>query len=69
MAEGKIYVLYDGRAKSGDTSRAAVLVSASSLYEARNDHRDFAHVDGVWFEYDTDGGELINERICKELMP
>lgn len=66
----KLYVLYDGRAKIlGDTDRASVYVTASSEQEARKDGQDPAWQDGIWYEYDCKGNELINEKPRWDLPP
>ena len=56
----KLYILYDYRATSGDTSQAAVLTTAESLKEVKVDSRDWSK-DCVWFVYDDDGKTLTNE--------
>jgi hypothetical protein len=54
----KVFVLYDGRAKLGDTDDASVLCSAESEAEAWDDSKSFRDIDGVWYEYDLmDEGE------------
>jgi signal transduction histidine kinase len=58
----KLFILYDGRAKSGDTDNAAVLCTARSEAEAIDDSCDFEDVDGIWFEYDVEGRTLVNEK-------
>ena len=51
----KMYVLYDGRAKSGNTDR-----TANSLQELEKVSRN-------WNAYDDEGSKLSNGRIFKEL--
>jgi hypothetical protein len=59
---GKCFVLYDGRAKSGDTDDAAVLITAHSEQEARHDGRHWSGYDAIWYEYDVVKGVAINEK-------
>jgi hypothetical protein len=59
---GKCFVLYDGRAKSGDTDDAAVLVAAHTEHQARTDSSDWSGYDAIWFEYDVVDGEMVNEK-------
>ena len=63
----KLFVLYDGRARGGDTDPAAVLVSASSRESAILDCEHFKGYDAVWYEYDITNREMLNERLCVEL--
>lgn len=57
------WILYDGRADSGDTDDAAVLESFSSRRDLRNNLFHWRGHDGVLFEYDVQSGkELVNER-------
>lgn len=65
----KLYALYDGRAKTGDTDNAAFYVIASSEEEAIEDGKDSSWQDGIWYEYDVINGELKNERIRPDLPP
>ena len=65
----KIFILYDGRAKGGDTNRASVLIVANSEAEARYDAAGYKGHDAVWFEYDIKGKTLINERMRPDLPP
>jgi hypothetical protein len=59
---GKCFVLYDGRAKSGDTDDATVLITTRSESEARRDGRHWAGYDAIWFEYDVVKGVATNEK-------
>lgn len=61
----KMWILYDGRAESGDTFEASVLDTINSRKELRDVLYRSYGVDGVLAEYDigADGKELINERI------
>lgn len=58
----KLFILYDGRAKMGDTDEAWVLIVANSEAEARKDGEDYRDQDAIWYEYDVKPGsnELIN---------
>lgn len=58
----KMFILYDGRAKDGDTERAAVLITAESEQEAQRWSHDFKNFDAVWFEYDMVDGVAENQR-------
>ena len=57
-----VFILYDGRAKSGDTDDASVIVIADSEAEASSDSEDWRDVDAVWYQYDLVNGEAVNER-------
>lgn len=59
----KLFVLYDARARGGNTDDAAVLVSETSLRGAKDWRGDWP-TDSIWFEYDInkDGKTLINEK-------
>ena len=63
------WILYDGRAESGDTDEAAVLEAFSS----RKDLKSLYHwivrgEEGVLFEYDVENGkDLVNERMIGRL--
>jgi hypothetical protein len=59
---GKCFVLYDGRAKSGDTDNATALITAHSEREARRDSREWSGYDAIWYEYDIVNGEATNEK-------
>ena len=66
----KLFVLYDGRAKSGNTDRASVFVTASSEKEAQQDGRDPAWQDGIWYEYDClPNGVITNGRPRWDIAP
>jgi hypothetical protein len=58
-----MYVLYDGRARGGNTERAAVIVTADSEGEALHISCSYRDYDAVWYEYDIpQQGVLTNER-------
>jgi len=66
------WVLYDGRAKLGDTDIAAAMDTADTEHEARQALRDdWDGYDCIWAEYDVDPstGYLINERLRYDLKP
>jgi hypothetical protein len=64
----KVFILYDGRAKYGDTDDAAVLCTAGSEREARHDSRTtFSRIDGIWYEYDLVNNEAVNEQVRWDL--
>lgn len=56
------WVLYDGRAESGDTDDASVLEAFSSRRNLRQNLWHWRDHDGVLFEYDDQNGTLVNER-------
>lgn len=58
------YLLYDGRAASGDTENASVYTVSDSLKEARND-RDELFPDGVIFKYKDEGDNLTEEEFVE----
>jgi hypothetical protein len=62
------WVLYDGRAESGDTDDAMVLEAFASLRDLKSNLWHWCGHDGVLAEYDDDGkGNLTNERIIGHL--
>jgi hypothetical protein len=71
----KLFILYDGRAKTGDTDKASVFVTAGSEAEARHDGLHvWSEYDAVWYQYDCepaeDGlGTLTNEIMRPDLPP
>ena len=66
----KLFVLYDGRAKTLPADDACVYVTASSEAEARRDGKDSAWQDGIWYEYDVnENDELINQKVRWDLPP
>ena len=59
----KIFILYDGRAKSGDTDDASVMDTADSVNEAWASSRQcWRDIDAIWYEnvFD-DKGEVATE--------
>ena len=64
-----LFVLYDSRAKNGDTDSASVYVTASSKEEALKEGQDSAWQDGIWFEYSCTDGVLTNGKIRRDLPP
>lgn len=67
-----LFVLYEGRARCGDTDDASVLDTAESEEEVR-DQAQFVidnFPDGVvWYQYDDIDNNLTNERIRLDLSP
>ena len=59
----KIFILYDGRAKSGDTDDAAVMDVADSVAEAWQASRQcWRNIDAIWYENNFDDkGEVATE--------
>lgn len=48
----KMFILFDGRAKSGDTDRAAVMDTAETVHEAWSASRQcWEDVDAIWYEH------------------
>lgn len=64
----KLFVLYDGRAKS-DIDDASIYVTASTEQEAIEDGKDSSWHDGVWYEYEVSGKALINEKHRPDIPP
>jgi hypothetical protein len=71
MKKEKLFILYDGRAKLGETNDASVLCTASTEKEAREDTKElFEGYDAIWFEYDVDKGDvLVNGKPRYDLPP
>ena len=69
MPKAKVFILYDGRAKLGNTDEASVYTVANSEAEARGEGNDDAWQDGIWYEYDAKGNDLINEKARFDLPP
>ena len=66
----KTFILYDGRAKDGNTDDASVLVVASSEEEAQEQgETTWEGYDAIWFEYDNIKGWLKNEKARWDLSP
>ncbi|MCP9469294.1 MAG: hypothetical protein NNA31_04755 [Nitrospira sp.] len=56
----KRFVLYDGRAVGGNTDDALVMDMAETEKEARKAGSTTWHgQDGIWYEYDERGDELV----------
>lgn len=62
-ANSTIFILYDGRAKYGDTDDATVLDTANSVHEAQRASRQcWKRVDAIWYENKFDEkGEVATE--------
>jgi hypothetical protein len=63
----KQFILYDGRSLFGNTDDAMVLDTADSEREARQRSGNKKEYSGVWFEYDVEGKELVNEKMRNDL--
>ena len=64
--EKRLYIIYDGRAISGDTDDAAVMVACESLKEALSYKGDFGG-DCVLYSYREDGNNLVDEKFERVL--
>ena len=62
----KMFILYDARARLGDTDDATVFVTANSEREARS-YRGKFQADGVWYEYDLINGVAENEKMRDDI--
>lgn len=71
----RLFVLYDERARGGDTDAAQVLTTAKDSREARYERATgisngyHFYAGSVWYEYDVAGKALINERPRLDLSP
>jgi len=57
---GRLFILYDGRAKMGEPSEASIMDTADTEEEARKSgQEDWKDYDAIWYEYqdDNDPGE------------
>jgi hypothetical protein len=74
MGIGRLFVLYDARARR-DPDEAAVLATANSAREAHRERAEGVAADylfyesSVWFEYQVVGKTLKNGRIRLDLSP
>ena len=59
-AEKRMFVLFDGRARSGDTDDAAVLDTADSEAGAKSCKGDWPK-DSIWYEYRPSDSGKENE--------
>jgi hypothetical protein len=60
---GKFFVLHAGREQSGDAvgaENAAVLATAISEEQARQDGRWFRRRDAIWWEYEVRNGQILS---------
>lgn len=65
-----MYVLYDGRALSGDPDEASVMDTAESEAHASEAGRTtWAGSDAIWYEYDANGDRLTNGNPRYDLPP
>lgn len=63
MTKEKIFILYDGRAKSGDTDDSDVMDMATSEKQARKEGLGtWKGYDAIWYEYEVKGRskKLVN---------
>lgn len=67
--KGKLFILYNGRAKLGDTQRASICVTAFTEEEARKDGEEPSWHDGIWYEYDCVDIELRNGKPRWDIPP
>ncbi len=67
----KTFILYDGRARIGDTDDAGVIDTADSAKEARRlTRKEYEEYDYLWCEYDRDSkNNLTNEVKRFDLSP
>jgi hypothetical protein len=61
------FLLFDGRARWGETDGAVVLVTADSVEEARRLSASFRDMDAVWFEYQRAGSVLFDGRMREDI--
>ena len=66
MPEGRMYIVYDGRAASGNTEEAQILLATEDFEEAKQAQREYG--DAVIFSYKEatkeDGSRhLIDEKL------
>lgn len=72
---GPRFMLYDGRAKSGDTESAAVMDTADTEAQARKAGKsDWRGYDAIWFEsrvveQRADGSQVVEETPRWDLPP
>lgn len=64
----KLFVIYDERAIDGSTDDAVVMVTASSLKEARSYAGEYGNRCAL-YAYDERGDELVNESFVEILTP
>jgi hypothetical protein len=65
-----MFVLYDGRAKTGDTDDASVLDTADTEAEARCAGRTaWQDYDAIWYEYEQRGDRLMAGKARWDLPP
>lgn len=66
----KSFILFDGRAKSGDSSDATVLDTADTEEEAIESGKvDWRKYDAIWYEFDLEGNNLVNGKPRWDLPP
>lgn len=65
-----LFVLYDGRAKFGNTDSASIYITAQTEKEAKKDGKDRSFDDGIWYQYEVNSkSELINPKVRWDLPP
>lgn len=62
-----MFLLFDGRARSGDTDAAAILDSAKNADEARRQSVSWKGTDAIWFEYKRAGIVLHDGRMRSDI--
>lgn len=66
----KLFILYDARARDGDTSKASVVSTAKSEREARREGENLwngcCH---IWYQYRSNKGSLTDEKMRKDIPP
>lgn len=66
----KMFILYDGRAMSGDLDDASVMDTAETEEEAADTGRTtWAGHDAIWYEYHQQGDKLVNGKPRHDLPP
>lgn len=65
-----MFLLFDGRAKTGDTDDASLLDTADTEEAVAVANESWRGHDCVWFQFDHDGcGNLSNPRQRNDLAP
>jgi hypothetical protein len=65
----RFFILYDARARDGDTLESSILCTAQSEVDIAVCNELFADQEAVWFEYDQHETALSNERRRADLDP
>jgi hypothetical protein len=61
------FILYDCRARTGDTDRASILATAEDKGEAQAISRLFMNQEAVWYEYKEEGTLLVDGCIREDI--